>query len=82
MGGANKYGFETYKLEGRLKEPTIEIAMESDITVYDAIHNTKLHNTNKTAKHNTIHRRQRTSHKFPNTALHIKQYPKTCSRRE
>ena len=32
----NKYGFEVYELEGKLKELTIKIAVKNNITIYDA----------------------------------------------
>jgi len=75
----NKYGFEIYELEARLKELAIEIAMENNITVYDASYialakqlNTVLY----TADRELVN-------KFPNTALHIRQYPgNTRARRE
>ncbi|MEM3549559.1 MAG: type II toxin-antitoxin system VapC family toxin [Candidatus Bathyarchaeia archaeon] len=32
----NKYGFEIWRLKGRLKEETVRLAAKYDITVYDA----------------------------------------------
>jgi len=67
----NKYGFEVYELEGKLKELAIEIALKNNITIYDASYialakhlNTILYTADKEL-----------IQKFPNTAIHIKQYP-------
>ena len=66
----NKYGFEVYELEGKLKESTIEIALEKNVTICDASYvalakqlNTVLY----TADNELID-------KFPGIAVHIKQY--------
>ncbi len=66
----NKYGFEIYELEGKLKKSTVEIALKENITIYDASYvalarqlNTVLY----TADNELIN-------KFPGIAVHIKQY--------
>ncbi len=66
----NKYGFETYELEDTLKEYTIRISLENNITIYDAAYialakqlKTKLY----TADNELIR-------KFPETAIHIREY--------
>jgi len=66
----NKYGFETYELEGKLKELTVEIALEKKITVYDASYVAlakQLNTTLYTADKELIE-------KFPEIAKHIKHY--------
>lgn len=66
----NKYGFITYELENNYKKLTIKISENSGLTIYDASYvalakhlNTKLY----TADNEIIR-------KFPQTAIHIKQY--------
>ncbi len=66
----DKYGFELYELEGELKELTIETALKSNTTIYDASYialarllNTILYTADKELLE-----------KFPDTAIHIKQY--------
>ena len=67
----NKYGFEVYELEGRIKEFAIEIAIENNITIYDASYIALAKHLNTilyTADEELIQ-------KFPNSTIHIKQYP-------
>lgn len=71
----NKYGFEVYELEGKLKELTIEIAVKNNIAIYDASYialatrlNTILYTADKEL-----------TQKFPSMAIHIKQYPSHSS---
>ncbi len=66
----NKYGFETRELGGELKAKTIALAIEHNITIYDASYialaktlNAKLY----TADNELVE-------KFPKTAVHIKDY--------
>ncbi len=66
----NKYGFKIYELEDRLKKDIVEIAQKNGITIYDASYialakqlNTILY----TADLELIK-------KFPDIAVHIKQY--------
>ena len=66
----NKYGFDTRELEGELKTKTIALALEHNITIYDASYvalaeklNTRLY----TADNELVE-------KFPRVAIHIKNY--------
>lgn len=66
----NKYGFEIYELEGKLKELTIKISMENNVTIYDASYvalakhlNTKLYTAD-----------QELARKFPESVVHIRNY--------
>lgn len=66
----NKYGFEVYELEGGLKELTVEVALRSDVTIYDASYvalarslNTVLYTADEELVEN-----------FTDVAKHIKRY--------
>ena len=67
----NKYGLEAYELSDKVKEETVRLALSKDITIYDASYlalamhlGTKLY----TADNELIE-------KFPDTAVHIENYP-------
>jgi len=66
----NKYGFETYELEGELKKLTIESALRNKLTIYDASYVAlakQLNTTLYTADEELIE-------KFPEIAKHVKHY--------
>ena len=67
----NKYGFEIYDFEGDLKNLAVDIALKSNTTIYDASYIAlakKLNTVLYTADNELIQ-------KFPEIAVHIKQYP-------
>ena len=67
----NKYGFEIYDFEGDLKDLAVDIALKSNTTIYDASYIAlakKLNTVLYTADNELIQ-------KFPEIAVHIKQYP-------
>ncbi|MCD6095517.1 MAG: type II toxin-antitoxin system VapC family toxin [Thermoprotei archaeon] len=70
----NKYGFDLYELRGEYKLETIRIAMEMDITIYDASYvalarrfNTVLYTADEELEE-----------KFPELVVHIRDYGKDC----
>jgi len=66
----NKYGFDTYNLKGELKIKAIKIAVENNITIYDASYialTQKLKTKLYTADKELIE-------KFPDNVIHIKYY--------
>jgi len=71
----SSYGIELHPLRGKLAEKTVEIAIEKDITIYDASYvalaitlNTKLY----TADQKLI---EKLGQKYKKTVLHISQIP-------
>ena len=66
----NNYNFTTYQLQGELKQHTIQIAEENNVTIYDASY-IALAETIKTKLYTAD---EELIAKFPNTATHIKQY--------
>ncbi|OYT56884.1 MAG: PIN domain nuclease [Desulfurococcales archaeon ex4484_217_2] len=72
----NKYGFELYELESVLKELTIKIAFEHNVTIYDASYVALAQHLNTvlyTADNELVQ-------KFPKTAIHVGSYVSTAAR--
>ena len=66
----NKYGLETHGLSGEVKERAVELALSKDITIYDASYIALAQHLG--AKLYTAD--NELAEKFPDTAVHIKQY--------
>ena len=66
----NKYGFETYNLQGRFKGEAVRVSSEADVTIYDASY-VALARTLKTKLYTAD---EELVKKFPKTAIHIREY--------